>query len=294
VIPALELGGTHVSAALVDFGGVAPSVSGLHRIAVEPHAAAAPLLDAMAECAAKLDMPGNVHWGMAVPGPFDYRSGVAHYHDVGKFESLAGIDVGAELRRRRGPMTIRFLNDAHAFTLGEWRAGAVIGHRRVIGFTLGTGVGSGFLLDGGIVDSGPTVPPQGRIDLTTIDGRPLEDVISRRAMLREYAALVGPSDADVRDLADRARAGDAISAELFATTFGRLGRAVGPWVGRFAADAIVIGGSMARSWDLIGGPFAAGLGRDVPVVLAALGDTSGLVGAAWYAEVDKPAEQTAQ
>ena len=278
----------------MDFGGDQLAVSGAYRIPLEAHSPAAALLDAMADCAGTLDMPGNVHWGMAVPGPFDFISGVAHYHDVGKFESLAGVDVGAELRRRRGPMTISFLNDAHAFTLGEWRAGAVIGHRRVIGFTLGTGVGSGFLNDGRIVDSGPTVPPEGRIDLTTIDRRPLEDVVSRRAMLREYAALVGPSDADVRDLADQARAGDTTSAALFDATFTQLGLAVGPWIKRFDADAVVIGGSMSHSWDLIGGPFTAALGSDVPVELAVLGDTSGLVGAAWYTQVDKSPQEHAQ
>jgi len=116
-------------------------------------------------------------------------------------------------------------------------------------------------------------------------------------MLREFAARVGPAasaEVDVRDLAELARAGDAVAAELFDITFGQLGLAVGPWIKAFDADAVVIGGSMAHSWDLIGGPFIAALGSDVPVVLAVLGDSSGLVGAAWYAEVDKPAEQTAQ
>ena len=42
-----------------------------------------------------------------------------------------------------------FVNDAEAFGLGEWRAGAARGRRRAVAITLGTGVGSVFVADGG-------------------------------------------------------------------------------------------------------------------------------------------------
>lgn len=284
-VPVLELGGTHASSAIVECG---TRVVDAHRVALEPDAPAETVLNAMATCAGRLRTGGGAHWGIAVPGPFDYQTGIAHYRDVGKFESLAGIDVGGALRRRIAPRpaAISFLNDADAFALGEWRAGAAAGYDCVVGITLGTGIGSGFLHHGQVVDAGPTVPPQGRIDLVKIGGRPLEEVVSRRAMLREVAE----SGVDVRDLADRARRGDRMADDLFARVFRQLGAALAPWLGRFGAEALVVGGSMTGAWDLIEAPLTAGIGslaRGVRVTTAVLGDSAALVGAAWHARSDK-------
>ena len=53
---------------------------------------------------------------------------------------------------------VQFLNDADAFALGEWWAGAAKGGRRVVAATLGTGLGSAFLADGHIVHDAPGIP----------------------------------------------------------------------------------------------------------------------------------------
>jgi glucokinase len=78
--------------------------------------------------------------------------------------------------------------------------------------------------------------------------------------------------------------------------------ALRPWAERFAADRVVVGGSIARSWDVIEAPLRAGLTLDADadtdtdgathalthalthtptgVVRAALGSRAPLVGAA--------------
>jgi len=52
----------------------------------------------------------------------------------------------------------------------------------------------------------------------------------------------------------------------------------------------VLGGAVARSWDLIAEPLIRGLGpgpaRLWQIRLAALPDTAGLIGAAWHATRD--------
>ena len=63
-----------------------------------------------------------------------------------------------------------------------------------------------------------------------------------------------------------------------------LGRALAPSVAAFRPDRVVVGGSIAGSWDLLAAPFhravlAAGAAA-VDVVAAALGEHAGLVGAA--------------
>ncbi|MER5956942.1 ROK family protein [Streptomyces sp. NPDC056121] len=255
MIPVIEVGGTHVTAALVDLasGRIA------HRtdLPLDPDGSAGEILRAVRACADAVDAPAGACWGVAVPGPFDYAKGIALFADVGKFASLYGTDVRADLLGglRRCPADVVFLNDAHAFLIGEWSAGAVRGHTRAVGITLGTGVGSAFLAEGRILDQGPGIPPEGRMDLTRLGGAPLEETVSRRAILARF----GDPAADVRDIAERARAGQRRARHVLDEAFGALGRVLGPRLAAFGASAVVVGGSMARSWDLVAPALNAGL-----------------------------------
>ncbi|MFF3751725.1 ROK family protein [Streptomyces sp. NPDC002018] len=255
MIPVLEIGGTHVTAALVDLPG--GRVVQRTRKPLDPHGAAGDIVGDVRRCAAGLPVPAGARWGVAVPGPFDYAKGVALFAGVGKFEALYGVDVGAALLgglwQRRGDVV--FLNDAQAFLAGEWFAGAARGHVRAVGITLGTGVGSAFLAEGLIREDGPGVPPEGRMDLTEVGGRPLEDTVSRRAILARY----GDPAADVRDIAERAKAGEERACRVLADAMTVLGNALGPRLVDFGATALVVGGSMARSWDLVGSALRGGL-----------------------------------
>ena len=159
-VPVLEIGGTHVTAALVDLRQAAPAVDGDRCVRRWPHdGSAAEILDSLAEAARRVAAgPGSV-WGVAVPGPFDYAAGVAWYRGVGKFDSLYGVDLGADLAERLpGAGGFAFVNDAEAFTSGEWAFGVARGHERVVGITLGTGIGSTFLESGKAVRVGTERP----------------------------------------------------------------------------------------------------------------------------------------
>lgn len=255
MIPVLEIGGTHVTAALID--PLDGQVTSRTREPLDADGDAETILGVVLGCADGLLVPPGVRWGVAVPGPFDYAKGVALFQGVGKFDALYGMDVRAALLHglRQRPGDVVFLNDAHAFLTGEWSAGTVRGHRRAVGITLGTGVGSAFLADGRIRDHGPGVPPEGRMDLTEIAGRPLEDTVSRRAILTRY----GDPAADVHDIAGRARAGEERARRVLADVFTALGVELGPRMADFGATALVVGGSMARSWNLVAPALSAGL-----------------------------------
>ncbi|MFD3453248.1 ROK family protein [Streptomyces sp. NPDC058691] len=276
-VPVLEIGGSHVAAALVD-PATRTVRPGTRRAApLAPHGSAREIVDGVARCAASLP-PAGTTWGVALPGPFDYAAGVARYRGVGKFDALDGVDVGAALRHVLGERmaAVTFVNDAHAFLLGEAAAGAAAGHRRAVGITLGTGVGSAFLADGTCVVSGPDVPPQGRADLLTVDGRPLEETVSTRALVRRFAATGEEGDvtgvagvksaAGVRDVAERARAGSGQARRVLDEAFEALGLALGLWIVRFGASAVVVGGSVAGAWDLIEAPLLRGLDTAGPGV----------------------------
>jgi glucokinase len=216
--PVLEVGGTHVTAALIvgspaeESDSVGPSAGdhsdapagatgpgtpwrvlagSVARQHLNADASGDELLEALAETANALGTAHNGQWGVALPGPFDYPNGIALYEHVGKFDHLKGVDVRAGLaeRLRPAPKHIAFLNDADAFGMGEFAVGAAGASRRATCITLGTGVGSTFLADGVPVKSGPHVPPDGSCYQLTYRGRLLEEAVSRRAIRREYAAI---------------------------------------------------------------------------------------------------------
>ena len=244
LVPVMDVGGTHVTAALVDLGAGAVIGSTVRRRALRPSAPAGELLESILGCGQALAAPARASWGVAVPGPFDYDRGVALFAGVGKFESLYGTDVGQELRAGLPgpPGSVRFLNDADAFLLGEWLFGAADGHDPCAAITLGTGVGSAFLSGGVVRQDGPGVPPEGRVDLLRIDGQPLEDVVSTRAIERGYERISGVNPQGAAHVAGLARGGDAIAAGVLQSAFEALGKALSPWLEEFGAEALVAAG----------------------------------------------------
>ncbi|UED86914.1 ROK family protein [Streptomyces profundus] len=286
MIPVLDIGGTHVTAALVD--PARRSVTAQRRDPLDGRGDAGPILDTLLRCAAGLGLPPEAArgavWGVATPGPFDYRRGIGRFESVGKFDSLRGVDVGLALAEGLPgpPAGVVFGNDAHAFLLGEWLAGAARGRERCVGITLGTGVGSAFLAEGRIREEGPGVPPEGRADLLRVAGRPLEESVSRRAILADY----GEPGLDVMGIAERARRGEARASRVLDAAFTGLGRALAPCLTAFGATALVVGGSMAGSFDVLGPALRAGLG-EVPtlatITTSELNSDAPLLGAAHIA-----------
>lgn len=288
VVPALEIGGTHVAAAWVDLSEPRVVAGSRPRESLDANGTSDAILATILHCAARLDAEPGAAWGIAIPGPFDYAAGIGRFEGVAKFGALNGVDVSRRLLDGLPPASqITFLNDADAFLIGEWAAGAAAGHDPVAAITLGTGIGSAFLAAGRIVDDGPDVPPGGRVDRLTIDGRPLEETASRRAIVAAYARLAGPNEPgpvpDVDEIAARARRGDTLARRAIQEPLRALGEALASWLGRFGASGLVVGGSMAGSWDLVEPALRDGLGSTLALLPARLPDDAGLIGAALYA-----------
>jgi glucokinase len=238
-VAALDIGGSHVSAARVDLESASTEPGSAWRVPFRPEAGRDELLGAIVGAAVSVTTAGGL-LGVAAPGPFDYERGVCRVTDLAKLESLYGVELGRELTEAiGGGTTVTFLNDAEAFLLGEAWAGAAHGHARAVGVTLGTGLGSAFLADGRIVADGPSVPPEGSLHLATFRGVPVEDVISARALRARHGA----------EVAELARRRDK---RVFDELGSDLGEFLAPWLRSFDASCLVVGGSIANAWDLFG------------------------------------------
>ena len=286
VVPVLDIGGTHVTAGLVAAGAAYRVVSS-RRFPVSPDASADVILGEFVTAGESLGVAPGLRWGIATPGPFDYDAGVALFEGVGKFGALYGVDVGAALRAALHAAHVAFLNDAAAFAVGEVVAGAARGAGRAAGIPWGRGGGGSFIDRTNPVVDREDVPPHGVLHYLQHDGRPLEDHFSRRALIAAYAAAAGRS-IDVADIAALARAGDPTAAAVFERGYGVLATVLAPWLDRFGAEVLVVGGSISGSWDLVERWFLPPLGAALSsgalrVTRAALPEHAPLIGAVHHA-----------
>ncbi|MET9318108.1 ROK family protein [Kribbella sp. NPDC003505] len=246
-VAVLEIGGSHVTAAVVAPGTW--DVTEVHRAELESRAAAGAVVAQLADTARKLPLANGL--AIALPGPFDFATGVAWYRGQGKFDQLYGFNLGAALSDELGIDRLLFMNDAEAFAVGEWTAGEVRGAARCLGVTIGTGIGTAFLADGQVVREGDTVPPGGELYKTSYAGKPLEDSISARAILRRYAESTGTEAPGVKEIADQARAGDQAAHAVLTACFTDLANALHPWLAVFGVTHTVLGGSISGAFDLV-------------------------------------------
>lgn len=284
--PILEIGGTHVTAASVDTRTW--EVQSHQRTAVDSGGAAHEILDAFASAMRSIPADSR-RWAIAIPGPFDYAQGIGDFDGVAKFGALNGRDIGAELRGRLPGIAEEFVfvNDADAFAMGEWMA-LEAPSKRGLFLTLGTGIGSSYLDDGVPVHSAPGLPPDGHAYRLTFQGHPLEETVSRRALIGQYRAQTGRTR-DVHEIAAEALQGSGIARAVFEYSFESLGKSLSPSVRAFDTDVIVIGGSIAGSWELVAESLSAGLSdggaAHVRVRPAKDPNTSPLMGTARAAQV---------
>lgn len=186
------------------------------------------------------------------------------------FTGWAGYGVTSAVREALGvPATLD--NDVNAFLLGEVATGAVAGETDVLGMTLGTGVGGALVL-GGTLFAGPRgaageighVPGFGDALCTCGQVGHLETIAGARGIADRYTERSGRR-LSVQDVAGAARAGDVDARAVFERAGWGLARAALLTAGILDVTTVVVGGGIARSWDLLEPAAAAAIAAEPPV-----------------------------
>ncbi len=261
-VASLDIGGTSVKSGVVKTDGMLCAGS-FHVRPVDSGGTAEAILKSFAlslrevlDIAQKRDLILD-GIGIAICGPFDYEKGISKIRGLDKYESLYDVNVKEHLQKELElPLDLPMLFDvdAWAFGRGEVWTGAGKPYSRVIVFTMGTGVGSAFAVDGKIVGEGPGVPWYGWISGQKYRDGILNDYISRTYMIHRYRALTG-LDLDVKEMADRAREGDRNAKKVFEEVGSELGGFLREHhVEEFGAECIIFGGQISRSFELFVGP----------------------------------------
>ncbi len=195
--------------------------------------------------------------GFAMPGPFDYAKGICLIRGVPKYEKLYGVNVGKAISSRLGlpcDCRVRFMNDASSFGVGEAWAGKAAGYKKMMAITLGTGFGSAFIDNRIPVVEGDTVPGGGYVYHLPVENGIADDYFSTRWFTSGYREITGKEAAGVKEIAAEAVSDTAVRA-LFDKFGKNLGSFLSPWLLRFGAEILVIGGNISHAYDLFGPAF---------------------------------------
>ena len=213
------------------------------------------------------------------PGPFDYEAGISYITGVAKYEAIYGLNIKSDLQSRLGRPMLRlaFRNDAEAAIAGEARYGAGQPYRRLIGVTLGTGLGSAFIIDGVRIVSSAGIPPDGWLYPIPFRAVPADDVFSRRGLAHRLQAA-GSTILEAKDAAIAAREGDTTIRQVFEIFGTDLGDFLEPFAASFQAEAVLILGGIAGAFDLFGPALNQTL--SVPALPGQCGPEAALLGAA--------------
>ena len=196
-----------------------------------------------------------------------------------------GIVPFSELMAEKFGMPCTITNDANAAAMGEMTYGAAKGMKNFIMITLGTGVGSGIVIDGKVVyghdgfagELGHTVAIRGEnARLCGCGGRGhLEAYASATGVARTAKEILTTTkkksllrDLDIdnitsKDVYDAAEKGDEIAKEIFDFTGTILGQKLADFIAFSAPEAIIMFGGLTKSGHWILDPVVKAMNENV-------------------------------
>ena len=179
-------------------------------------------------------------------------------------------------------LPVALTNDANAAAVGEMTYGAARGMKNFIMITLGTGVGSGIVINGEVVyghdgfagELGHTIAVRGN-GRTCGCGRSgcLEAYCSAMGVARtarewlelsdEPSLLRGLDTIASKDVYDAAKEGDKLALKVFEYTGKILGRSLADFIAFSAPEAIVLFGGLARAKEFLTEPILESMNANV-------------------------------
>jgi glucokinase len=195
-----------------------------------------------------------------------------------------GVIPFANLMADKFEIPTALTNDANAAAFGEMTYGAAHGMKNFIMITLGTGVGSGIVIDGKVVYGHDGFAGElGHVTAIRNNGRLcgcgksgcLETYASATGVARSAREILESSTKDSllrniqvesitsKDVFDAAKEGDEVAKEIFNFTGKILGECLADFVAFSAPEAIVLFGGLTKAGDLILNPIIENMEKNL-------------------------------
>ena len=242
----------------------------------------AELADAVKKVIKEAGVEGSVR-GIGVGAPN------GNYYD-GTIENAVNISWGGGktiqfsklLSEAMGGIPVALTNDANAAAVGEMTYGAARGMKNFIMITLGTGVGSGIVINGEVVYGHDGFAGElGHVAAVRNNGRVCN--CGKTGCLETYASATGvartarewleltdePSvlrnldSIASKDVYEAAKEGDKLALKIFEFTGRILGQSFADFIAFSAPEAIVLFGGLARAKEFLTEPIEAAMNANV-------------------------------
>ncbi|HIS37381.1 TPA: ROK family protein [Candidatus Scatousia excrementigallinarum] len=248
--------------------------------------------------------------GFGLPGQVDFKSGIVRL--ITNIPGWVEIPL-AKMIEDEFHIPTRIDNDVRCAALGELNFGAGKGCENLICITVGTGIGSGLIINGKLVRGASNAAGEiGHIKLQMHDGpicgcgdtgclEAFASGPSIVAMAEEY--IMGGKSTKYREMAngnditpfivaEAAKAGDPVARRIFTRMGEYIGIGMASVVNLLNPEKIIVGGGVADAGDILMTPLKETLkkramkiaGETVEVVPAQLGNTAGVIGASLLIE----------
>ena len=290
----IDLGGTKIEIVALDSRGAGV----LRRRVATPTGGYRAIIDAIVELVAgaerELGVSGTV--GIGTPGSISRATGLLRGSNS---VCLNGQPIARDLALALG-REVRISNDANCFALSEATDGAGEGAEVVFGAILGTGVGSGIVVRGRVLDGPNAIAGEwghNPLPWPRDDERPgpacfcgrygcIETFVSGPGLERDHLHATGET-LNSHTIVARAEMGDEACEATFARYEDRLARSLAHVINLLDPDVIVLGGGMSnigriyRTVPALWEPRVFSDRVDTRLVRHRHGDSSGVRGAAW-------------
>lgn len=244
--------------------------------------------------------------GVGAPGPLNIAEGVVVA--MPNIPGMENVPLAARLSEALG-LPVFLENDANAAAYGEFLCGSGAGCRSMVLLTLGTGVGSGIIIDGQILHGSHDIGAEIGHMIVIPDGEPC--ACGQRGCLERYssatymaqratrmvrqgrasrlkAVLERKGSLDSLDVEQARKAGDGLAAEVWDDAARCLAVACVNICRVLDCDQIVLAGGLAKAGDELMVPLMAHFRRlhwsltapRTKIVFASLGNDAGVIGAA--------------
>ncbi len=216
--------------------------------------------------------------------------------EIPNIPNLNGVNLKSEISDAFPDVTFRLENDAAAAALGEYYFSKSETPEHYVFITLGTGVGGGVIIDHDIFKGGDG----NSVEIGHIlvhNKKTLEKNIGKKGIIKRFKKLKGKYESPLYDnfnnvqpkeIALAGLEGDQVGIKIFTEVGEFLGESLVSAVRFFDIKAIIIGGGLAVSFDLIKKPILKMLNKNLTsyytknlmLKRAELGNDAGIMGAA--------------
>ncbi len=303
----IDLGGTFIKGGIIDdlgniiCDGKIPTESekGRDRVALNIASLTKSLLEKTG-----LNADDVEGLGMGVPGMIDSKTGNVIYSN-----NLAWKDfrIAKAVEKLTG-IAVKIANDANVAALGEVKFGAAKAYDSVIMLTLGTGVGGGIVVDGKLVEGNQGAGAELGHSVIEIGGEPctcgrkgcLEAYASATAIIRDTKRAmeahkdsqmweIGSTDKVTGKTAFDYKEKDIYAKEIVERYIAALACGIINFANVFRPQAVLLGGGVCAQGEALVKPlqeivdreiFAGKMGPSVPILIAELENSAGILGAA--------------